>query len=136
MEYLKPIPFPDTTSQTFWENARAHKLVLQQCSGCGACQFFPQPCCRKCLSEKLQWFEANGKGKIYSFTIIHRPPSHAFEADVPYIVAIVELEEGPRLMSNIIGIPSDDVRVDMPVEVSFDDISPTVSLPKFRPAGA
>ncbi len=135
MEYTKPIPIPDNASQTFWENARKHRLVLQRCTDCGAQQFFPQSYCRKCLSENIEWFEACGKGSVYSFTIIHRPPSHTFEEDVPYIVAIIQLDEGLRMMSNIVEVKPEDVHVNMPVEVTFDDISSTVSLPKFRPTG-
>ena len=133
MDYKKPIPVPDNISQAFWEGSKAHKLLLQRCSDCGAYQSFPQSCCRKCLSENSEWTEASGKGKIYSFTVVHRPPSHTFEEDVPYVVAIVELDEGPRIMSNIIKTDPGNIRVDMPVEVIFDDISPAISLPKFRP---
>jgi uncharacterized OB-fold protein len=135
MEYSKPIPVPDNASQPFWEGARNHKLLLQRCCGCGTIQSFPQSCCRKCLSGDIEWFEASGKGKIYSFTVIHRPPSQNFEEDIPYIVAIIELDEGPRVMSNIIGMTPEDAKVDMTVEVIFDDISSTISLPKFRPFG-
>jgi uncharacterized OB-fold protein len=78
--------------------------------------------------------EASGRGRIYSYTVIHRPPSPAFEEDVPYTLALVELEEGVRLMSQIVGIEPDDVSVDLPVEVVFDDISPAISLPRFRPS--
>jgi len=133
MEYTKPIPVPDNVSQTFWEGSKAHRLLLQRCGACGAYQFFPQSCCRRCLAENPEWIEASGKGKVYSFTVIHRPPSHTFEEDVPYVVAIIELDEGPRLMSNIIEVEPDEVQVNMRVEVIFDDINSMISLPRFRP---
>jgi uncharacterized OB-fold protein len=132
-EYLKPVPMPDHVTGKFWEAAKQHKLIVQRCIDCGARQFFPQSYCRCCLSENIEWSEASGRGKIYSYTIIHRPPSSAFQEDVPYTVALVELDEGVRMMSNIIDIEPEDVRVDMPVEVVFEDISSTISLPKFRP---
>ncbi|RJP68210.1 MAG: Zn-ribbon domain-containing OB-fold protein [Candidatus Abyssobacteria bacterium SURF_17] len=133
-EYLKPMPVPDHITETFWAAARQHKLLIQQCRDCGRNQFFPQSSCRACLSENLEWVEASGSGKVYSYTIIHRPPSASFEEDAPYTVALVELGEGVRMMSNIIEIEPDQVRVGMPVHVVFEDISPTISLPKFRPA--
>ena len=132
---MKPIPIPDNASQPFWEGARNHKLLLQRCRDCGLHLFFPQSYCRTCLSENIEWFEASGKGRIHSFTVVHRPPNHTFEEDVPYVVAIIKLDEGPRMMSNIVEVQPERVHVDMPVEVTFDDISSTVSLPKFRPTG-
>lgn len=132
-EYTKPIPFPDNVSATFWEAAKKGKLLLQQCGECGARQNFPQPYCRGCLSENLDWIEASGRGKVYSYTIVNRPPSAQFQEDVPYVVALVELEEGVRMMSNIVGIEPEAVRIDMPVEVVFDEITSDISLPKFKP---
>ena len=134
-DYTKPVPMPDNVTAKFWDAAKERRLLLQRCADCGARQFFPQSHCRGCLSESLGWIEASGKGKIYSFTIVHRPPSAAFQEDAPYTVALVELDEGVRMMSNIVGIAPDKVRVGMPVEVVFDDITPTVSLPRFKPTG-
>ncbi len=132
-EYMKPVPMPDQVTAKFWDAAKEGKLLLQQCADCGAIQSFPQTQCRDCMSENVEWIESAGTGKIYSFTIVHRPPTALFDEDAPYAVALVELDEGVRMMSNIVGIRPDDVRVDMPVEVVFDEITPTVSLPKFRP---
>jgi uncharacterized OB-fold protein len=114
-EYMKPVPAPDHVTGEFWAAAKRRKLLIQHCVDCDARQSLPQPCCRSCLSEKIAWSEASGRGAVYSYT------------------ALVELEEGVRLLSNIIGIPPQDIRVDMPVEVVFEDISPTISLPRFRP---
>ena len=132
-EYMKPVPTPDHVSGIFWEAAKQHRLTIQRCRDCGEYQFFPQSYCRKCLSENIDWIEASGKGEVYSYTIVHRPPSLTFEEDVPYTVALVELNEGVRLMSNIVEIEPEEVCVGMPVELVFDDISPMISLPKFRP---
>ncbi len=131
--YSKPTPTPDPVTTKYWEGARQNKLLIQKCGDCGTYQTLPQSYCRHCLSEDLAWTQARGTGKIYSFTIVHRAPSGAFESDVPYTVALVELDEGARMMSNIVEIGPQDVRVGMPVEAIFDAISPTISLPKFRP---
>lgn len=133
-EYIKPMPVPDHITEKFWDAARKHILLIQRCGDCGHNQFFPQSSCRSCLSENTKWVEASGTGKIYSYTIIHRPPSVSFEEDAPYTVALIELDEGVRMMSNIVEIEPEDVRVGMLVHVVFEDISPTISLPKFRPA--
>ncbi len=133
-EYTKPVPFPDLVTAKFWEAAKEHKLLIQLCGKCGARQFFPQALCRACLSENVEWIEARGKGKIYSYTVVHRPPSAQFEEDAPYVVALIELEEGVRMMSNIVGIEPSAVCVGMEVEVVFEEITPDISLPKFRPS--
>lgn len=132
-EYRKPAPIPDHVTGEFWEAAKQHGLLIQRCQDCGANQFFPQSSCRKCLSDRMEWLEASGKGVIYTYTIVHRPPTQTFDEDVPYTVALVELEEGVRMMSTIIGIKPQDVRVNMPVEIVFEEISTTISLPRFRP---
>jgi len=135
-EYRKPVPMPDHVTGEFWDAARQHRLLIQRCQDCGANQFFPQSFCRKCLSDHMEWLEASGKGVIYTYTVVHRPPTQTFEEDVPYTVALVELDEGVRMMSTIIGIDPQDVRVNMPVGVVFEEISPTISLPRFRPIEA
>jgi len=132
-EYGKPIPFPDNVTSTFWEATKDNKLLIQQCDDCGARQFFPQSYCRNCLAENLGWIEATGRGKVYTYTIVNRPPTVRFQEDVPYVVALIELEEGVRMMSNVVGIDPEAVRIDMPVEVVFDEITPAISLPKFKP---
>jgi len=133
---MKPVPVPDHVTGRFWEAAKQHRLLIQRCGDCGTNQFLPQSCCRTCLSENIDWIETGGKGHVYAYTVIYRPPTLTFEDDVPYTVALVELEEGVRLMSNIVEIEPEEVRVGMPVEVVFDDISPIISLPKFRPIEA
>ena len=133
-EYTKPIPFPDGVTEKFWAAAREREtLLIQKCGACGALQFLPQALCRGCLGEDLEWIEASGRGKVYSYTVVHRAPTASFGEDVPYVVALIELEEGVRMMSNIVDIDPEAVRVDMPVEVVFDKITPAISLPKFRP---
>ena len=133
LPYEKPVPAPDHVTGPFWKAAKQGRLLIQRCPGCGARQFYPQSCCRRCLSGDLEWVDAAGKGTIYSFTVIHRAPSRPFEPDVPYTVALVDLDEGCRMISNIVDVSPQDVRVGMQVEVVFEEITPEISLPKFRP---
>ncbi len=131
--YEKPVPTPDHATGPFWEAAKQGRLLIQRCPNCGAHQFYPQSSCRRCLSDDLEWLDAKGKGTIYSYTIIHRAPRRTFEPDVPYTVALVDLDEGCRMMSNIVDVSPEEVRVGMQVEVVFEAITPEISLPKFRP---
>jgi len=132
-EYRKPLPHPTQTSRPFWEGAKAHELRLQRCRACGAHIFYPRAVCPQCLSDDLEWVRASGRGHIYTYTVVRRPAHPAFQDDVPYVLAIVELEEGPRLTTNIVGVAPEEVRIGMPVEAVFEDVTDEVSLPKFRP---
>ncbi|RJP16718.1 MAG: Zn-ribbon domain-containing OB-fold protein [Candidatus Abyssobacteria bacterium SURF_5] len=132
-EYAKPLPDITESTKPFWEGCKAGKLLLPKCRSCGQMFFFPNHFCPECLSEDVDWIDSSGKGVVHTFTIISRPPSDAFAADVPYVVAVIDLEEGPRMLSNVIGIPPEHVRVGMPVEVVFERVSEEITLPKFRP---
>jgi uncharacterized OB-fold protein len=117
----KPQPRPAAESARYWEAAKAHKLVLPRCSACGKFWFPPSQRCAHCLSANFDWQETSGQGRVYSFVVFHRVYDPAFERDVPYAVAIIELDEGPRLLANIIGTPPDDIRCDMRVRVVFEE---------------
>ena len=129
----RPLPKPTPESQPYWDGLRQRKLVLPQCIDCAKPHFYPRIVCPHCGSRRLEWRHANGRGTLYSFVINHRPP--AWRKQVPYVIAVVELDEGPRMMSNLIGIPPDPalIRCDMPVEIVFDDVTPVVTLPQFKP---
>jgi uncharacterized protein len=131
-EYLKPLPKPSPTSRPFWEAARRHELNLQRCIGCRAFIYYPRDRCPNCFSDRLEWERVSGRGRVYSYTVVRRASSRAF-ADAPYVLAIVELAEGPRMTTDIVA-PPERVRVDMPVEVFFDDVTPEHTLVKFKPA--
>ena len=105
-----------------------------RCSDCGRHVFYPRSLCPYCLSESLEWVEVSGRGKLYSFTVVRRAMHPAFQEDVPYVYAIVELEEGPRVTSNVINCPLEAVRVDMPLRAVYDSVTPEVTLLKFEPA--
>ena len=132
-EYLKPIPVPSEDSQPFWATAKKHELCLQRCGTCGSFRFPPAPVCPECTALGGEWTKLKGRGKVFSFVVFHRAFHKSFEKDVPYAVALVELEEGLRLITNIVGVALDQLRCDMPVEVVFEDVSPECTLPKFKP---
>jgi uncharacterized protein len=125
-------PKPTPLSTPFWDAAREGRLVLQRCAVCGAFRWTPQVLCTVCHAETYAWTEVSGRGRVYSFSIVHRPPTAEFEA--PYVVAVVELEEGPQMLTNIVGCPPDAVRVDMPVEVAFEPLGEEITVYRFRPA--
>ena len=131
--YVKPLPVPSLESLPFWEGCRRHELLLQRCARCRTFWFPPSILCPECLSTAWEWTKISGRGEIYSFVIFHRTYHTGFADEIPYVVAVVELEEGPRLMSNIIECEPHAVRCEIPVEVVFEDVSETVTLFKFRP---
>lgn len=131
-DYLKPLPKPSLTSRPFWDAARRHELMLQQCGECRRFIYYPRDRCPHCFSDQLKWERVNGRGKLYSYTVVRRASSRSF-ADAPYVLAIVELDEGVKMTTNI-AAPPEKVKVGMPVEVFFDDVTPEHTLVKFKPA--
>ncbi len=128
----KPLPVVTEESRPFWEGCRQGKLLLQYCQQCQRYQFYPRLYCMQCGSNALRWVEASGRGVIYSYTIIRQSKSPEFMNDTPYNVAIVQLEEGPRMLSNIVDADPSELEVDLPVTVVFDQVSEGISLPRFR----
>ena len=129
----KPKPRPAPESLPYWQAAKEHRLALPKCEDCDKFWFPPSRACPQCLSMNASFQTVSGRGKVFSFVTFHRVYRPAFAQDVPYVVALVELEEGPRLLTNILGISHEDVRCEMPVEVVFDDYDDEMSIPKFRP---
>jgi uncharacterized OB-fold protein len=130
----RPLPVPDAATGPYWEATRAQRLVMPRCDDCGHYHFYPRTLCPRCSSPKLKWTPVSGAGVVYSYTVIHRAPSPAFATAVPYVVAAVKLAEGPHLMTNIVGVPPDAVRIGMPVKVVFQKYSEEITLPMFEPA--
>jgi uncharacterized OB-fold protein len=126
----RPLPVPTEISAPHWEGAKAGRLMVQHCAACKVHVFIPRRACPTCLGEPLDWVESSGRGTVYSYTIIHRPPHPAF--DPPYCAAIIELEEGWHMLSNIVGSPPEAIRVGLPVRVEFLEASEEISLPVFR----
>ena len=127
-----PLPVPTALSQPHWDGCRDGKLLVQRCDKCNAYVFIPQHCCTACQSRDLSWVESSGHGQVYAFSIVHRPPRPQFEA--PYVVAIIELEEGWHMLSNVVNCATEDVFVGMPVAVTFEALSDEITLPYFQPA--
>jgi uncharacterized OB-fold protein len=133
-QYQKPVPSPSAVTQPFWDGLREGRLRIQRCGECGQHVFYPRTVCKHCMSERLEWVEASGKGTLYSFTIVRRAMNPAFQEDVPYVYAIVELEEEPRVTTNVVNCDLEALRVDMPVKAVYDSVTPEVTLLKFEPA--
>ncbi len=127
----KPLPEADDSSQPFFEGAMKGELMLMKCSNCGAFRLPSRHHCDDCLSSDFAWVRASGRGTVRTFGVMHQKYHPGFE--LPYNVSIVELEEGPRITTNVVGIANAEIRVDMPVMVDWERHE-DVSLPKFRPA--
>ena len=133
--YAKPIPSPSPETRFFWEKAHAHELWLPYCRPCARSYWYPRDFCPRCGSLDVESRRSAGRGRVYTFAIHHRAFHPGWADEVPYITALVELEEGVRIFSNLIGIDPDPAKVkcDMPVEAVFEDISDEITLIKFRP---
>lgn len=129
----RPVPVPDEASRPFFDGAREGRLMLMRCRSCRSWRMPARDRCDVCWSTDTAWEQASGKGTVYTFGIMHQVYHPAFAGDVPYNVAVVELAEGVRMNSAIVGIPNDQIRVGMPVEAVFEPVSDEVSLVKFRP---
>ncbi len=130
----KPLPTPDTDSAAFWSGLKEGKLLLQHCLDCGNVQYYQQGMCRRCGGERLEHRAASGRGKVHSYSVVYRAPGPAFKRDVPYAVLLVELEEGPRMISSLVGAKPESVTFDMPVQLVCEKASEEITLPRFRPA--
>lgn len=128
----KPLPEPDEQSRPFWEAAMRGELLLMKCGGCGAFRLPARQHCDECLSDEFSWEPAAGTGVVRTFGIMHQRYHPGFVAEIPYNVTIVELDEGPQLPANLVGIANDEIRVGMRVRVEWERHS-DVALPKFRP---
>jgi uncharacterized OB-fold protein len=134
-DYAGPLPKATPETKPYWEGLRQKKLMLPRCTACTKAHFYPRPFCPHCGGRKIEWFQASGKGKLFTFVINHRPPPSMGKE--PYVIAVIELDEGPRLMSNLVGVAPDPekIRCDSPVEIEYVAVTPEVTLPKFRLAG-
>ena len=135
-EYSKPLPRPLNPGLTrpFWEAAKRHELVMPRCTTCDHLFFYPRSECPRCFSTTLEWVHVSGRGRLHSFTIVYQPANAAFRDSAPYVYAVVQLDEGPRLVSNVVQCDPEAVRVDMPLVAVFDDVTPEWTLVKFKPA--
>ncbi len=126
-----PTPAVDRETLPWWQAAAEHRLLLQRCDTCGCVRLPPGPLCPTCRSFDQSWQEASGRGTVYTYTIVHR--AYVRGLPVPYVVAVVALEEGPKLTSNVVDVEPAAVQIGMAVEVVWEDMGPAVSVPRFRP---
>lgn len=129
----KPLPAADPATREYWEAARRGELRLPRCVDCGRFHFYPRTLCPHCGGVNLEWQPGSGYGEVYSLTIVQRAPSPAFENDVPYVVAVIALDEGPHLMSNVVNISPQLVRIGQRVRIGFRSVGEGEALPVFEP---
>ncbi len=132
--YEKPLPVVDPESAPYWAALKERRLILKRCRDCGRHHFYPRALCPHCHSDALEWSDARGTGSIYSYTVARRPAGPAFKDDAPYVVAVVELDEGARMMTNIVTEDVESVRIGQRVAVAFEAVTDEITLPKFKAA--
>ena len=136
-EYTKTIPYPSPETAFYWRKCKEHELWIQRCIDCGEPFFYPRFHCPLpgCMSDKVEWFRTAGRGTLYSYMINHRA-APGFEDEAPYAIAVIQLEEGPRMMGNILGIENtpENLVLDMPLKVVFVDATDDIAIPNWEPA--
>jgi len=132
-KYKKPLPEIQPWSKEFWKGTKEKKLLIQECKDCGSKIFYPRKYCPECWSSQLLWNEASGKAKIFSYSITYTGVEEPFYDDLPLVLALVDLEEGVRMMTNIVNCRPEEVYIGMDVEVTFRDVTKEFSLPYFQP---
>jgi uncharacterized OB-fold protein len=131
--YEKPIPIIDGRSKPWWDAVRRNELLIQSCENCGQRTFPPVASCPRCKRPELRWIPASGFGRIWSWTVFHKAYFPGFKSEIPYAVAIVELNEGPRLWTQIVGLDYADYQIGLPVVAFFDAVTDDLTLVKFKP---
>jgi len=129
----KPMPKPVKWSKPFWEGTKQHKLLLKRCKSCGHIDHPPYLYCTECQGDDCEWIEASGKATLYAFAINEYGVPFPFMPDLPYVTALLDLPEGPRMLSNVVECDPKELRNGMELEVVFEDASPEITLPKWRP---
>ena len=133
-DYVKPLPPITNLNRPYWDGLRSGVLRMQQCSVCGRIWYPPAPVCPYCWSDEHEWTALSGRGTVSSWVVFHQPYLRGYDDDVPYNVAEVTLEEGPRLLTNLVNIANDDIEMGLSVEIVFDTVTDEVTLAKFAPA--
>jgi len=129
--YGTPVPEPGRDSKPYWDALDERRLVIQQCAACGKLRHYPRPVCDACYSMEVTWRQASGRGRVHSWTVAHHPFHAGFKAELPYVLATVDLEEGVRMVAQLRGVPLDEVAIDLPVEVAFERATGELMLPYF-----
>lgn len=129
----KPLPRVTPDTRPFWESLKRHAAELPFCASCGEPHYPAGPVCPLCFADDLEWRRISGRGVVSSWVVVHKEWFAAFRDDLPYNVVQVEFEEGPRITANLVDVANDELRVGMPVELVYDDVSPDMTMPRFRP---
>jgi uncharacterized OB-fold protein len=133
-EYNKPLPEFRPETKPYWEATKNHELVIPRSKTTGESFFYPRALSPgDDMTDDIEWVKSEGRGKVWTFSIHHMGPSKAYKGDPPYVVALIEMNEGVKMMSNVVDVDVNDVHVGMEVEVVFDDVTDEVTLPKFKP---
>ncbi len=127
------LPTPDAETQPFWDAARDHRLLIRRCRRCGEAHFYPRRFCPDCWSDEVGWEQASGRATLYTWSVVHSNDLPPFAERVPYVAAVVDLAEGPRMMTNVVDCDFDDLTVGMHLDVTFEHRTDDVTLPVFRP---
>lgn len=130
----KPAPPTNYWTEPYWKAANEGKLVIQKCLDCHKNIFYPRISCPFCFSDRTEWVRSSGKGRVYTYTVVCSNAPSAFINDMPFVIAIVRLDDGVQMLTNIIGCAPGDVHCEMPVEVVFEKLNGEFTLPKFKPA--
>ena len=135
----KPVPVPSQESDFYWEKAKQHELWVRKCKDCNKAYFYPRDLCPNCYSRNVEWIQASGKGTLHTFTIVVRAPHPAWRDDAPFVVCMVDLEEGARMPANLVGTrinpenPEDNnIKIGSPVQVDWEERSDEITMPIFR----
>lgn len=128
------LPQPEADTEHWWDAAFEGRLLLRRCLECGVAHFYPRPFCPTCWSDRVEWVEASGRATLYTYSVVHRNDLPPWPDRVPYVAAVVDLEEGPRMMTNVVDCAHDDLRVGMELDLTFRDLDDTRRVPVFRPA--
>lgn len=131
---MRPVPQPDDASAPFWEACARHELLLQRCAACKTFRHPPRPACPSCTSFDVEWVPASGRARVWSWVIAHPPVLPAFAEKAPYNVVVVELEEGVRMIGNLLDVANDEIAEGMDVVVAWDDVEDDVALAAWRRA--
>ena len=132
MDARLPSPVSNADSLPYWNAAREGRLLIRKCKACGELHFMPRYLCPVCWSDQLEWVEAKGTGSVHSFTVIRRAPSPVFAPHTPYVVALIDLDEGPRMIANVLGNGALETRIGDRVRVTFEDRGDGAMLPQFN----
>jgi uncharacterized OB-fold protein len=131
--YSKPLPAISELNRPYWDGLKNHQLRLQKCASCATIWSPPAPLCPRCWSREIVWTDLSGRGRVNSWVVFHQSYFRGFEGELPYNVAEVELDEGPRLLTNLVGVDNAAIRAGMRVEIVFDEVTEAITLAKFRP---